>query len=290
MHTRSAHCGSVFRSRLSVPVAALSATLTACFISTNARAGGFADQVVAYDAGSNPIPGYTDPAAALGSPDRFTGVSAGFPNVVSPFSPAYDPWQIASVGFGGSLTLHMADTIRDDAAHAFGLDFIVFGNAGFIDIDYPNGSVGNTPGFFGSQSPVLVEASLDGHAWSQVATQTLDLWPTLGYADSGPFDTTPGNVTTSFHTAIDPSLTLADVAGMSYAELVGFYGRSGGGIGFDLSSAGLVEANYLRFTHVGAENQTFQIDAVATVPAPAVIPFIALYGLHAARRARAARA
>lgn len=267
-----------------------SAALLGALLHSHATAGSFADQVLAYDPGANAVPGFADPLAILGSATRFTGVQYGFPSVVSPFSPAFDPGQIVSVGFGGSLTLHMADTIRDDASHALGLDFIVFGNAGFIDIDYPNGSVGDAPGFFGSQSPVLVEASIDGHSWSQVAIQTLDLWPTLGYRNSGPFDSLPGSIHTSFHTAIDPSLTLADVAGMSYAELVGFYGRSGGGIGLDLSSAGLAEANFLRFTHVGTENQTFQIDAVATVPAPAVIPFFALFGLHAARRARAARA
>ena len=37
----------------------------------------------------------------------------------------------------------------------------------------------------------------------------LDLWPTLGYRDAGAFDDAPGNVLTSFTTAMDPSLTLA---------------------------------------------------------------------------------
>lgn len=253
-------------------------------------AGPFVDSVVAYDRGVNPVPGFTDPWAVIGSPTRFTGVQYGFPSVVSPFSPAFDPGQIVSVGFGGSLTVHLGEVIRDDASHAFGIDFIVFGNAGFIDIDYPNGSVGNSPAFFGDEAPVLVEASVDGSLWEQVAIQVLDLWPTLGYCDSGPFDSAPGSVKTSFLTAMDPTLALADIAGMSYAELVGAYGRSGGGIGFDLSSAGLAEAQYLRFTHAGTENQSFQIDAVAAVPSPAVIPFLGLAGFWRTRRARAAGA
>lgn len=263
----------------------------AATLSASAAGGPFADAVVDYDAGANPIPGYTDPGAVLGSPTRFTGVQFGFPSVVSPFSPAFDPGQVVSVGFGGSLTLRMGQTIRDDAAHAFGLDFIVFGNAGFIDVDFPNGSVGDAPAFFGQQAPVLVEASIDGHSWSQVATQVLDLWPTLGYRDAGAFDGVPGNLLTSFTTAMDPSLTLADVANMSYAELVGAYGRSGGGIGIDLSSAGLVEANFLRFTHMGSADQTFQIDAVAAVPSPACLPLlIGFSGLWRTRRSRAAGA
>ncbi len=260
-------------------------------LSASAAGGPFADAVVDYDAGANPIPGYTDPDAVMGSPTRFTGVQFGFPSVVSPFSPAFDPGEVVSVGFGGSLTLRMGQSIRDDAAHRFGLDFIVFGNAGFIDVDFPNGSVGDVPAFFGRQAPVLVEASVDGDTWSQVATQVLDLWPTLGYRDAGAFDGAPGKVLTSFTTAMDPSLTLADVAGMSYADLVGAYGRSGGGIGFDLSSAGLVEANYLRFTHVGSADQTFQIDAVAAVPSPACLPLLlGITGTWRTRRNRAAGA
>lgn len=260
-------------------------------LAPSAAGGPFADAVVHYHAGSDAIPGFTDPDAVLGSPTRFTGVQYGFPSVVSPFSPAFDPGEIVSVGFGGSLTLRMGRTIRDDASHRFGLDFIVFGNAGFIDVEYPNGAVGDGPAFFGQQAPVLVEASMDGHSWSTVAVHTLDLWPTLGYRDASPFDGAPGSVLTSFTRAMDPSLTLGDVAGMSYAELVGAYGRSGGGIGFDLSSAGLVEANYLRFTHAGSANQTFQIDAVAAVPSPASVPLLlGITGLWRTRRNRAAGA
>lgn len=260
-------------------------------LSASVAGGPFADVVVHYDTGSNPIPGYTNPDDVLGSPTRFTGVQYGFPSVVSPFSPAFDPGEIVSVGFGGSLTLRMGRTIRDDASHRFGLDFIVFGNAGFIDVEFPQGFVGDAPAFFGQQAPVLVEASVDGNLWSQVAVQTLDLWPTLAFRDAGPFDGVPGSELTSFTRAMDPSLALADLAGMSYAELVGAYGRSGGGIGFDLSSAGLVEANYLRFTHMGSTDQTFQIDAVAAVPSPASLPLLfGFSGLWRTRRNRAAGA
>jgi hypothetical protein len=34
---------------------------------------------------------YADPAAALGSPTRFTGVQFGFPGAVTPFNPPFDP-------------------------------------------------------------------------------------------------------------------------------------------------------------------------------------------------------
>lgn len=260
-------------------------------LSGSAAGGPFGDAVIHYDAGVNPIAGYTDPGAVIGSPARFTGVQYGFPSVVSPFSPAFDPGEIVSVGFGGSLTLRMGRTIRDETAHRFGIDFIVFGNAGFIDVEYPQGSVGDGPAFFGQQAPVFVEVSVDGSAWSPVAVRALDLWPTLGYRDAGPFDGVAGSTRTSFTRAMDPSLALGDVAGMSYAELVGVYGRSGGGIGFDLASSGLSEANYVRFTHAGSADQTFQIDAVAAVPSPAGVPLLlGVAGVWRTRRRRAAGA
>ena len=63
----------------------VTATLWACLIAAGPD-DPFADSVLAYDAGSNPAPGYTDPSSALGSPERFTGERV-FPGVVSPFNP-----------------------------------------------------------------------------------------------------------------------------------------------------------------------------------------------------------
>ncbi|RMH11617.1 MAG: hypothetical protein D6695_08785, partial [Planctomycetota bacterium] len=133
-----------------MPVRSFEGRLTCiCVLSISAyagtaTAGPFAASVVSYDPGSNAAPGYTDPTAALGSPARLTGIPAGFPSVVSPFSPPFDTDQIVSIGFGGSLTLELGQTAYDDASHPFGIDFIVFGNAGFIDTGFPNGLVGDS--------------------------------------------------------------------------------------------------------------------------------------------------
>ena len=79
--------------------------------------------------------GYTNAAAALGSPSRQTvdpdpTFGGTFP--VDPFSPPYLSSQVVSIGAGGSLTVHLDTPVVNDPAHPFGVDFIIFGNSGFV--------------------------------------------------------------------------------------------------------------------------------------------------------------
>lgn len=252
----------------------------------SAGAGHWASGVVEYIEGDDAAFGYTDPNAALGAASRMSGASFGFPSVVSPFSPPFETDQVVSIGHGGSITLRMGRVVRDRASHAFGIDFIVFANAGFIDVAYPAGLVGDAPALFGAGPSVLVEASNDNVHWFTVQMRRLDLMPTLGYLDSGPFDASPGSIESDFRVAMDPSLSLSDVAGLTYSELIALYGRSGGGIGFDLASSGLDEARYLRFTHGGDSFEPFEIDAVSVVPAPGGLAALLLGAGLALRRSR----
>src|SRR5688572_14673803 len=88
------------------------------------HAAGFADNFSEYLPGSGFSAGFTNAASALGEPSRFTG--GQFPCAVDPFSPAYLPEQLVSIGAGGSLTLHFDAGIPNDPSNPFGLDFIVF--------------------------------------------------------------------------------------------------------------------------------------------------------------------
>src|SRR4051812_4206439 len=89
----------------------------------------FANAVAGYAPGIGVSSSYTNPASALGELSRITPGSFGGP--VTPFSPAWQSKQLVSIGEGGSLTVRFDTPIVDDPAHPFGLDFIVFGNAGF---------------------------------------------------------------------------------------------------------------------------------------------------------------
>lgn len=248
-----------------------------------AHAGGVATSVIGYDPGSNAAAGYTDAQAALGGPERFTGEGV-FPGEVTPFNAAFGSDEIVSIGSGGSLTLGMGGAITDDASHAFGIDLIVFGNAGFLDTSYfdadpsndGTGVLGDTPGLFGVGGAATVQVSADGSDWVTAAVTTIDLFPTLGY-DAG------GEPTDAFG-AMDPSLVLGDLAGLSYADLIALYDGRAGGVGIDIASTGLASAGYVRFLNESGE--AFEIDAVVAVPTPAGVLGLAGLGVFAASRRR----
>ncbi|MEO1277536.1 MAG: GC-type dockerin domain-anchored protein [Planctomycetota bacterium] len=216
----------------------------------------FASEVVAYTPGSDVGPGFDDPTSALGEPTRFTGVGS-FPGAVTPFNPPFLNDEVVTVGEGGSLTLRLGTPAVDAAFNPFGIDLIVFHNGGYIDAAFPDGVVGGA--FFDGGS---IEVSQDGVTFVPVlGVAAEDNFPTLGYLDlPGPFTDIPGSVLSDFRLPVDPTLV---PDGLTFAQLVDGYAGSGGGIGIDLASVGLTEANYIRIT--GDADQTPEIDAVSVV-------------------------
>ena len=136
------------------------AAIAALFMSTSLTAGDdpFADEWVSYDQGANASAGYTDPATTLGSPERFTGEGV-FPSVVSAFNPPFGTDELVSIGAGGHLVVRFDTPVTDDPANPFGIDLLIFGNAGFLDA----GGVAG-PGLFGADGG-LIEVSADGVVW-----------------------------------------------------------------------------------------------------------------------------
>ncbi|MCA9284845.1 MAG: hypothetical protein KDA22_06515 [Phycisphaerales bacterium] len=237
------------------PVAALALTAA-----SSAFGGGrYAAAIVDFVQGADPVPGFADPNAALGPPERFTGEGL-FPSVVSPFSPPYLPDEIVAIGFGGSITLAFDEPVLDDPSNPFGIDLILFGNAGLIDGDYPNGLVAGAFSVDGG----VVEVSADGVSWHVVAEVGADgLLPTLGFLDSGPYDAVPGRVPSDFCRPADPTLTLPDLLGLDHAALTALYDGSGGGTGVDLAWAGIASASFVRISVPLDAPFNIEIDAVA---------------------------
>jgi hypothetical protein len=259
-----------------------------------AAASPFATQVVSYDPGSTPartfggVP-YTNASAALGSPERFTG-EGSFPGVVSLFNPAYELDEIVSIGEGGHLTLRFDTPITNNPANLFGVDLILFGNASFIDVEFPTGRIGPTAGMFGLDT-ALLELSADGVTFVRWGDFTEGFFPTLGYLDSGPFDTTPGRVLSDFLRPVDPGLTRQSFAGLNNAQAVALYAGSGGGTPIDIARTGLSAAWYIRVSVADDNNPATslnaEIDAAAVVPGPATAPLLAaLAPIAWARRRR----
>lgn len=271
-----------------------SAIILATSITTVSTAGvsSFATSVLSYDSGSNAAAGYTDSSTAIGSAERFTGEGV-FPSGVTPFNPAFGTDEIVSIGAGGHLSLGIDRAITNDLSHAFGVDLIIFSNAGIADTTWtdadPNndgtGFTGANPFIFGGGGAATIQVSQDGINWITATTTSLDLFPTLGYSDF--VDPTPfslGSVESDFTQAMDPSLSSADLANMSFAELRDFYNGSGGGVGVDIASTGLSSANFVRF--LNESGQAFEIDAVAVVPSPSMMMIASIFGIGAARRRR----
>lgn len=248
----------------------------------------FAAAWLSYEPGLTDSPTYTgNPGAAVGSPERMTGEFYNFPSVVTPFNPAYGPDEVVSVGGGGSLVLMFDHPVVDDPANPYGLDLIVFGNAGFVDDSYPEGRTLPGAAMFGSGALARVLVSADGSAWREIAGAVDARFPTLGYSDlADPYSLTAGAVGADFEVPVNPAF---DPSSRSFAELVAGYAGSGGGAGFDLAGTGLASILYIRFENLGAGTAAFEIDAVSdvrAVPAPGVALGLLALGARARRRHR----
>lgn len=269
---------------LGAPALVLGACVVSVCSVAQADQTAFAGNVVSYNPGSTPAPGYTNPLSALGSPQRMTGAEFNFPGAVTPFNPPFGTDEIVSIGAGGHLTLEFARPIIDNPLNPFGVDFLIFGNAGYIDAAFPSGIVRPDGLMFGLGAASLVQVSNDLVDWRTVGGGADGPFPTLGYLDlADPYAIDPGQVLSDFTRPVDPAF---DPRGRTFAELVAGYNGSGGGTGFDLAGTGLTSARYVRILNVATAGSV-EIDAISIVtpiPAPASLLLLAGSLLMGVRR------
>jgi hypothetical protein len=256
---------------------------------TAVRATVFASQVVSYVAGTATTtdPTFTDPSAAIGAPSGITGILAGFPNVLSPFSPAFDVGQIVVIGEGGELTLKFPQPVIVGSGPEIG----VISNAGLVDTNYPNADVGNPASTFGGGSAV-VSVSENGTNFVSLGVQQF-LNPANYYLNAGPYDDIAPASPQLANFGQPFTGTVSSFNGEDYAQVLDTLDGSGGGTWLNLSGTGLSEVNYIEFsvpddgTGVAGTNGTrLPIDAVAIAnsalaggPPPAPIPLPAGFQL-----------
>ena len=232
----------------------------------NTMGQGYGTVVTSYQAGSEFTPGYDNPAAALGEPSRETPGQFGGP--VDPFSPPYLAEQLVSIGAGGSLTIEFASPITNDPKNPFGLDFIIFGNAGFVitNGDFSGGGITDGSLFSSADGTAEIWVSADGSAFYQLS-------PALAPPLDGLF---PTDGSGNFHQPVNPSIQNEAFSGHGLPGIRDLYAGSGGGAGFDLAWARdeanePVELASVRFLRVTVSSGHIELDAFADVT-PAGIP------------------
>ena len=234
----------------------------------NLASAQFADAVVSYNSGAGFQPGYTTPTSALGEPSRVTPGTFGGP--VHPFNSPYLSSQLVSLGVGGSLTVQFNSPILNHPANPFGLDFNIFGNAGFIVTNAldENWNYIGTPRTDGSlygadATSTRVSVSADGinfFTLNPAFAPTVDgLFPTDGIGNFG--------------LPVNPALNAGSFIGQDLIGIRSLYNGSGGGRGFDISWAedGLgnsVLLGSISFVRVEVLGGNAEIDGFAVVPEP----------------------
>jgi hypothetical protein len=247
-----------------------------------ASASDFASSVVNYVQGAGVGVGYDDPAAALGSPTRYTGTQFGFPGAVTPFNPSFDPGECVSVGRGGSLTLAFDHDVMDDPNNPYGLDLIIFGNSFFWD---PVNFTATAQAL--SSDGGTISLSADGQTWVTAPGMADGLFPTLAYLDqTDPFGGPAGSVLSDFTKPVNPNFAWQ---GADLAAIIAGYDGSGGGWGIDIGALGLSSVRYVKITNDVNANLIPEIDGISdvrAVPAPGGAGVAMVLGLMAIRRRR----
>jgi|SRR5690349_1504698 len=220
----------------------------------------YADFVAGYSSGSGVNPTFTDPTRALGAPTTFIGYQNS-----DPFNPPFLNSDLVSVGAGGSLTVQFSTPIQNDPAHAFGLDFIIFGNTGFIITNGDFSGGGITDGSLFANNSGTTRVSVSANNLTYYA-----LNPALAPTVDGPF---PTDASGNFLLPVNPALTTNDFAGKDLNGIRSLYSGSGGGTGYDISWAqdGFGNSVFLpsiSFVRVEVLSGKSEVDAFATVPEP----------------------
>lgn len=246
----------------------------------------YATSLVSYTAGTTVQDGYTDGAKALGMPNPSI---PGWPDGIDNLTMFNGPWSsddLVSIGAGGSLVVMFDHPVENDPLNPFGLDLIVFGNAGFMDNNWPNGTAGGI-----MREPGKIAVSQDGSNWYEIAGVFADdLFPTQAYTNTSSPYGRDGSILSDFTKPVDPGIAWQ---GKPYNELLAMYDGSGGGTGVDIESSGLPWIQYVKVYQNIDDDWSTEIDAFADVtptPEPVTGMLLAAGLAVLSRRRRSRRA
>ena len=236
---------------------------------TFVQAGPYADAVIAYSPGTGSSSGFNTANTVLGMPSTINP----FTEAVDPFNSPYGNLQIVSLGAGGSLTVQFLTPIQNNPANPYGLDFLIFGNTGFVvtnATDVTFNYIG-TPATDGSTyghntGATRVSVSADGVTYFQLNPSLAPVVDGLHPTDGA------GN----FGRPVNPALRNAAFAGKDMNGIRSLYAGSGGGTGFDIAWAqdanslpvNLASIGFVRVDVVSGKSEIDAFSAVSPVPEP----------------------
>ena len=224
------------------------------------------DRVISFD------PLATNPASLFGAA-WVPGIVLGPPGDSQAIEGSFS---VATLGFGGSVTVGFDDIVIEDRP---GADFILFENA-FFRLPLPASA---TDDFHIFAEPGLVEVSADGSVWHSFpfdpqALQAVADLPANGDVNRALYRQLSGlaGITPSF----TGNWTVADDPAVF--DPLGSGGISGaGGDAFDLADVGLAEARFIRITDGNTQigfpgvGEGFELDAVVVLHGRPVTPLAA---------------
>ncbi len=233
-------------------------------LTTFAQPDPFADRVPAYQAGTDFATdfatglGYTNTIAALGAPSAVTPGDFGGP--VTPFSPPYLGEQLLSIGEGGMAIFEFDPPIFNHPGNPFGLDFIIYGSAGFsiTNGNFSGGGITDGTLFGQNTGSTRVSVSSDNETYyplNPAAAPIVDhYFPSDGSGRAG--------------IPVAPEHSSEDFAGADLNGIRALYRHGAGGTGYDLAWAQSEdgtppELTEIRFVRVEVISGRSEIDALA---------------------------
>jgi hypothetical protein len=236
--------------------------LSLAFASIVSVLGNSAESIISYNHGVGFATtfsgaGYTNASAALGQPNRQTSFGP-----VQPFNPPFDVSEIVSMGTNGFIVLRMAAPIVNGAAAR---DFVLYGSAGFIDVDYPNGRTDSFASMFGDNpGATRISVSADNNTYyvlnPALAPLADHLFPTDGAGQFG--------------LPVNAQLTQNDFANRSLDQIRELYAGSAGGAAYDIAwaqnNAGdPVFLHSIQYVRIDILSGRAEIDGITAVPGTA---------------------
>lgn len=204
--------------------------------------------------------GFTNTTAALGAPSKI--IEGEFGGAITPFAPPFLQSQLLSIGEGGMAIFEFDPPLFNHPANPFGLDFILYGNSGFVitNGNFTGGGITSGNLFGQNTGATRISVSADGESYFELDSTKTPLvdsfYPTDGAGQAG--------IPVALYI---PSNAFASA---NLEKIRSLYKGSAGGSGYDLDWARRADGTSMkmiqaRFIKIEVLEGKSEIDALSAV-------------------------